>query len=195
MSAANPGILLVVCTGNVCRSPYIERRLRQELAGTGVDVSSAGTAALVGRDMDPGTRLRLGAVGGPVDGFEARLLTPELVGAADLVVTAAREHRAAAARLRPAALARIFTLRDLADLLDGLTVADVLAVGSDGSWVRKVAAAAALRRGLVPARQEGVDVTDPIGRPPREFERMAAEVEAALRPVVALVRGGLVSAP
>ena len=49
------GSILVVCTGNVCRSPYIERRLRHELAGTGIEVTSAGTRALVGHDMDAGT--------------------------------------------------------------------------------------------------------------------------------------------
>ncbi|GMA87571.1 hypothetical protein GCM10025868_28210 [Angustibacter aerolatus] len=49
-----PARVLVVCTGNVCRSPLVERLLRQRLGTDAVDVSSAGTQALVGEPMtDP----------------------------------------------------------------------------------------------------------------------------------------------
>ena len=48
---------------------------------------------------------------------------------------------------------------------------------------------ATARRALVPARQDGVDITDPIGAPPQVFARMASEVEGALRPVAAVLRG------
>jgi low molecular weight protein-tyrosine phosphatase len=183
------GTVLVVCTGNVCRSPYIERRLRHELAGTGIEVSSAGTRALVGRDMDAGTRERLAHSGVDVAGFAARDLTRDLVAAADLVVAAAREHRGAAARLHPAAMGRTFTLRDLADLLSEATADDLAANAGEATWVRQVAVTASRRRGLVPARQEGVDIADPIGGPPSLFTRMAAEVDDALAPVVRALRG------
>lgn len=183
------GSVLVVCTGNVCRSPYIERRLRHELAGTGIEVTSAGTRALVGRDMDAGSRDTLQRSGVDADGFSARDLTADLVAGADLVIAAAREHRGAAARLHPAAMGRIFTLRDLADLLTGVTVDDLAASAGEATWVRQVAVTASRRRGLVPARQEGVDVTDPIGGPPSMFARMAEEVDDALVPVVRALRG------
>ncbi|QKE85627.1 low molecular weight phosphatase family protein [Arthrobacter sp. NEB 688] len=188
----NSGTVLVVCTGNVCRSPYLERRLRQELVGTGITVSGAGTRALTGRGMDPGTRERLLAVGADVDGFAARDLTPQLMREADLVVTAAREHRAAATRLFPGALRRTITLRDLADLLDGVAPADLLQPPpADGaSWVRHVADRALLRRGTVPARQDGVDVHDPIGEGAEGFALMARQIDDALGPVVAALRAG-----
>jgi protein-tyrosine phosphatase len=186
------GQVLVVCTGNVCRSPYIERRLRHDLAGAGIEVSSAGTRALVGHDMDPSTRNCLRHSGGAdIGAFAARELTASLVRDADLVLTAAREHRAVAVRLHPAAVARTFTLRDLADLLSNVSADDLVAAAElDGpdTWVRRVSAAASRRRGLVPARQEGVDVTDPIGGSPTLFARMAAEVDDALPPVVRALR-------
>ena len=163
------GQVLVVCTGNVCRSPYIERRLRHDLTGTGIQVASAGTHALVGRDMDPGTRNCLQHSGGDVDSFSARALRADLVRQADLVITAAREHRAAAARLHPAAMARTFTLRDLGDLLSNLSADELVTAPDEPSWVRQVAATASRRRGLVTARQQGIDVTDPIGGPPSRF--------------------------
>ena len=185
------GSILVVCTGNVCRSPYLERRLRHELAATGIAVASAGTKALAGLEMDEGTRERLDAAGSDARGFRARQVTPELVAGADLVLAAAREHRTAVAQLHPAALRRVFTVSDFADLVDGLTVVDPDAdplADVDASWVRQVAAAAARRRGSIVARQSGVDITDPIGGPPSAFGQMAQEVDAALVPIVRALR-------
>jgi protein-tyrosine phosphatase len=187
-SVMSAGNVLVLCTGNVCRSPYVERRLRQELAGTGIAVTSAGTHALVGRDMDAGTRELLQHSGIDIEGFTARELTAELVSGADLVIAAAREHRAAAARLHPAAMRRTFTLRDLADLLSGVSAGELGTPASDASWVQHVAETASRRRAEVPARQHGVDVTDPIGGPPSVFAQMAAEVDDSLVPVVRALR-------
>jgi len=175
----------------VCRSPYLERRLRHELAGTGIAVESAGTKALAGLEMDDGTRERLDAAGIDASGFRARQLTADMVSRADLVLAAAREHRTAVAQLHPAALRRVFTVRDFADLVDGLTVVDPDAdplADLDASWVRQVAAAAARRRGSIVARQSGVDITDLIGGPPSAFGQMANEVDAALVPIVRALR-------
>ncbi|MGA8046837.1 MAG: low molecular weight phosphatase family protein [Dermatophilaceae bacterium] len=186
---SDAGSILVVCTGNLCRSPYIERRLRQELEGTGITVASAGTHALVRERMDRESEILLDAWGAQARDFRARQLTKELVAPADLVLAAAREHRSAVARMHPPALRTAVTLRDLADLLAGVTAADVRAQNLSGTWVAQVHAAAKARRSSVPARQSGVDVTDPIGRSRSVFERMAAEVEAALRVVVPVLRG------
>ncbi len=62
-----PAILLV-CTGNVCRSPYLERRLQAELDRSwgvaAVRVHSAGTDARPGVSMDAEAARRLGDAGG-----------------------------------------------------------------------------------------------------------------------------------
>ena len=185
------GSILVVCTGNVCRSPYLERRLRHELAGTGIAVESAGTKARAGLEMDEGTRERLDSAGIDAGGFQARQLSADMVSRADLVLAAAREHRTAVAQLHPAALRRVFTVRDFADLVDGLSAVDP---GSDpladldASWVRHVAAAGARRRGAIVARQSGVDITDPIGGPRSAFRQMAHEVDGAIVPIVRALR-------
>ena len=180
------GRIVVVCTGNICRSPYIERRLRQALARTSIAVTSAGTAALVGREMDPSSARLLVDAAADVDGFRACQLTEEMVAGADLVVTAAREHRTAASRLHPRALRRTLTLMDLADLLDGVDPSVVSRTTSpaDGSWVARVVSCATSRRGVVSARLEGVDIVDPVGGTMRDFRSMADQVERALRSVV-----------
>jgi len=83
-------------------------------------------------------------------------------------------------------MVRTFTLRDLGDLLSNLSVDDLVAAPDEHTnWVRQVATTASRRRGTVPARQQGIDVTDPIGGPPSRFVLMAAEVDAALSPIVA----------
>ena len=183
------GIIVVVCTGNVCRSPYVERRLRDALDGTRIEVSSAGVAALVGRDMEREVAGLLSERGASAEGFAARMLTAEMVAGADVVLAAAREHRSAAVRLHPGALRKAVTLRDLADLLQGVTPQDVADAGAPGSWVSQVVAVASSRRPIVVARQEGVDLIDPIGQPSRVFRQMADEAEDALRVIVPVLRG------
>ena len=53
---ASAARVLTVCTGNICRSPFIERALQAELDrswGPGVvEVTSAGTGAMVGEPMN-----------------------------------------------------------------------------------------------------------------------------------------------
>ena len=45
--------IMFVCTGNICRSPMGELLLTRYLAGTTVQVSSAGTRGLPRCQMDP----------------------------------------------------------------------------------------------------------------------------------------------
>ena len=64
--------MLAVCTGNVCRSPAVER-LIAHLAGPTVSVTSAGTHALVGHPIsDPIAALLLHG-GYDAHSFEAQM--------------------------------------------------------------------------------------------------------------------------
>ncbi|MDX9738299.1 MAG: low molecular weight phosphotyrosine protein phosphatase, partial [Azonexus sp.] len=44
--------ILVVCVGNICRSPTGEALLKSKLQGRGIEVTSAGLGALVGKPVD-----------------------------------------------------------------------------------------------------------------------------------------------
>lgn len=183
---APAGRVLVVCTGNVCRSPYMERRLRQALEGHDVSVGSAGTGALVGASMETGSAALLADSGARVDGYEARQLTRELVVSADLILTAAREHRAQVVQYYPKALAYTFTWGDFVDLIDGLDAADLGEAVPGESWVSHVAALAASRRGVVlPRPIEETDIPDPYRQDTKAFATMADSVEAGLPSIVA----------
>ena len=89
--------ILLVCTGNTCRSPMAEAMLRQKLQERGVDgvlVSSAGSGAWDGAPASEGAYLVALEHGLDLSSHRARLLTRELTAAADLVLTMARHHLA-----------------------------------------------------------------------------------------------------
>lgn len=183
------GHVLVVCTGNVCRSPYIERVLARELDGTGITVSSAGVGALVGAPIDPESARRLTAVRARAEGFTARQVSRAVVVSADLVIGATREHLSAVVSLYPRALRCSFALHDLGDLLTVATEADI--AGAPGAnRVAKVAAAAIGKRGAVNPRLPGDSgIVDPFRREPAVFDRMVDEISTSLPTVVRALRG------
>lgn len=104
-----PGYVLFVCTGNICRSPLAEQLLT---ARTGVAAASAGTRAVPGAPMDHTMAAELVRLGGSPTQCMARRLDADMVTGARLVLGLAREHREAAVRLAPTALARCFTLAE-----------------------------------------------------------------------------------
>ncbi len=88
---------LLVCTGNICRSPLAESIMRRELSQLGRDditVTSAGTGAWDGAPASEGAYLVSLEHGLDLSAHRARLLTRELVERADVVLTMARHHRA-----------------------------------------------------------------------------------------------------
>jgi protein-tyrosine phosphatase len=172
--------ILVICTGNICRSPMAEGFLRRLLAAraptAGFRVSSAGTSAW---DGSAATREAVEAAverDTDISGHSARRLTPDLVEDADLVVGMTAEHRDRAAGMAPGAADRVFTLKELARLLEAVPPT---ADGRDGdAGLRaRVAAAEELRRGGFPGNPNDEDVIDPIGLPLGTYRAVAWEID------------------
>lgn len=183
--------VLAVCTGNICRSPIVERLLAAALAhrlgpAAGIRVASAGTHALDGRPMEPAAAAELAARGIAHDGFAARTLSERLVEDADLVLAATRAHRAAVVELVPRAAARTFTVRELGRLAAGLA----LPAGPAPDRLRALAEAAGARRGLVPpAHPADDDLADPYLGPADGFQAVAGLAEAAVETIAATLAG------
>ena len=108
MDATMPRIL-AVCTGNICRSPAIERLLAAGLPGLAL-IGSAGTAAVVGAPIARPMRVLLYEAGADTANFAARQITAALIDQADLVLTASTTHRSTIVDLQPTAVHRTFTL-------------------------------------------------------------------------------------
>ena len=81
---AAPVNILVVCMGNICRSPMAEGLLRTKLPHT--QVSSAGLNAVVGDPAQPHAVDAMKELGIDISAHKARQITPELVAAAELVL-------------------------------------------------------------------------------------------------------------
>jgi protein-tyrosine phosphatase len=89
--------VLLVCTGNVCRSPLAEGILRKLVRDAGshgaVVVESAGTAAVEGAHAS-GNSVEVAARAGiDIRGHAARQLTKRLVSRSNLILTMQPEHR------------------------------------------------------------------------------------------------------
>lgn len=82
--------ILCVCTGNICRSPLAEAYLASRLDG--INITSAGTHALVGHAVDETARAVGQARELSLDSHEARQLTLELAKGQDLILVMEQGH-------------------------------------------------------------------------------------------------------
>jgi protein-tyrosine phosphatase len=189
MTAGDIRGVLVVCSANQCRSPLAAAVLADRLArlGLATEVSSAGTHAFEGVPATDSTRLAATRLGLDLTAHRSRPATPELVRAADLVLTMERHHLREVVVLEPAAFTRSFTLKELVRRGDGFELTTV----DEASTSRL----ARLHRGRRPVDLLGAspddDVEDPTGSPFADHETMAREVSELVDRTVEVVWGPL----
>lgn len=100
--------ILVVCIGNICRSPVAEAMLKQHCPSK--TISSAGLGALVGQGVEPAARRLAEAEGLEVDQHTSRQLTHDMLRQVDLVLVMSEGQRRAVGELSPAALGKTMLL-------------------------------------------------------------------------------------
>ncbi|WP_281080997.1 protein tyrosine phosphatase [Klebsiella quasivariicola] len=82
--------ILVVCTGNICRSPIGERILKQLLPTMQVD--SAGTAALIDHNADNSAIKIAKKHGVSLEGHKGKQFTAKLARNYDLILAMEKSH-------------------------------------------------------------------------------------------------------
>lgn len=109
--------LLMVCLGNICRSPTAEAAVREAAREEGVDVevASAGTGGWhVGAPPDDRMRAAAADVGLVLEGAAAQV-TPEDIAASDLVLAMDRRNYEDLVALAPEHADRIRMFREFED--------------------------------------------------------------------------------
>lgn len=185
--------ILTVCTGNICRSPYAHLALQHGLDAVrpgAFEVASAGTHAMVGNPVDPGSAGILDWRGVDSSAFAARQITERMLDDVDIVLPLEVAHRKIVLSYSPRHLKRAFTLKELARLLDSADAREPWTQRLAGLTTPEERWAAlpshlARERGLSRAADGEDDIADPYRRPQEVFDRMAAEVDTAVERIVA----------
>jgi len=168
--------VLVVCTGNVCRSPIAEGLLRaafaERMGPDAPEVASAGTMGWTGSGADPSSILAAAERGVDISGHRAREVSDEDVARADLVVAMAPEHARAFAG---EADSRTFTLKELVRLLEALPETEGASLGR---LSERIAEADRLRQAGFEGDPRDEEIGDPLGMPLDAFRAVAAELDA-----------------
>ncbi|HEY6796664.1 MAG TPA: hypothetical protein VI248_18475 [Kineosporiaceae bacterium] len=190
------GGVLHVCTANLIRSPIAEVLTRQYLPG--YPVGSAGLRARAGLPIWPAAAVELARRGLPVPMygvFRSRLLTRELAGRADLVLTATRRHRDAVVASSPSLLGRVFTWRELAWLTSTLTPDDVAGTTVPDRITGMLDLVPSRRGHLVAPPGDEFDIADPVEGPEALLFEIIDQIEAALAAVMPLLAVPAVPSP
>lgn len=83
--------ILVLCIGNICRSPMGEAMLRAALPGK--TVRSAGLGALIGKPADPLSVQLMAEQGVDITAHRAQQISPAMVAQADLILVMDLEQK------------------------------------------------------------------------------------------------------
>lgn len=102
--------VLIVCEGNLCRSPMAQGLLQRELSD--VEVTSAGLSAAKGAPIDSFARDLLSARGIDMSSHSARRLNERVCGAADLILVMESAQKQAIEKFYPTARGRVYRLAE-----------------------------------------------------------------------------------
>ena len=178
--------VLIVCTGNICRSPLAERLLQSRLTAAGIPaiVTSAGTRAMVDHPMTDEAAFLVSQYGAEPTLHAAQQLTTVRIAAADLVLTATREHRGEVVSLHPRANRYAYTLNQFARLVKanlqevGPSAVEPVETPTINNYLAEIATMKGLT--LPPTWPEDDDIEDPYRRSGEVYDRVGSVIDSAV---------------
>jgi protein-tyrosine phosphatase len=175
--------LLVLCTGNTCRSPMAQALLARSLTALGCDVAIRSAGMLgEGEPARPEVVSVMAGYGIDISAHRSRKVTAEVLDRADLTLAMAREHVRHAVVTAPAAWPRTFTLAEL--VRRGRAVGPRGPRESLAGWLAR--AQAGRQRAALLGNSATDDVADPAGGPLPGYEHAAAVLSQLIDRLVEL---------
>jgi protein-tyrosine-phosphatase len=111
--------ILIVCTGNACRSPMAEGFLKHYLdLGTGCSIVSAGISAVDGTEPTPAAVQVMREAGIDISGFRSSAFSDLLAESADLILVMARKHKDFIVDHMPGISSKVFLYKEYADIAE-----------------------------------------------------------------------------
>lgn len=102
--------VLVICIGNICRSPMAEALLRQRVLAKDVQIASAGTHAMLGSPMDPLAQAVLQMHEVPTHWHRARQVDRNMLHRAELILLMENAQLKSVLRLAPEVRGKTFLI-------------------------------------------------------------------------------------
>ncbi|MBB4866415.1 protein-tyrosine phosphatase [Pseudomonas nitritireducens] len=102
--------VLIVCVGNICRSPTAEHLLREAVRDSNIRLGSAGLGALVDKPLESKALATLARHGHQPPPHRARQLTQDLLQQSDLVLVMERKHLRDLTQYSPQSRGKTFLL-------------------------------------------------------------------------------------
>jgi len=102
--------ILVVCAGNICRSPTAEYVLKSKLEGKNIKVSSAGLTALEGKPADATAKQIAAPFGINMDEHQGRQLNSSLIAQNSVILVMEQRHLTDLCTRYPEARGKTFLL-------------------------------------------------------------------------------------
>lgn len=124
--------VLMVCTGNTCRSPMAAAIFQDIAAGAGYSGKIKAISAGISAWPEPASKNACAAMAGrglSLRDHRSKRLTEEQIIGSDLILTMTRLHKQAVLSLMPSASSKVFTLPEFAGEVETLDIADPF--GSD----------------------------------------------------------------